>query len=172
MQLVKRRMQLQRIDTRCLKNSEENNAVVVFPPPDSRAEEIVAALDLKPYEAVILIIGGAGNVAETVKPRLADLFGRGIARAADNANALIIDGGTQAGVMAMIGQGVPIGDSNLLCSGSRRHAWSLIPEVKHPPTLSLIPITLTLFWLRAAPGAANWLRFSTSTRSSAARPRD
>lgn len=34
------------------------------------------------------------------------LFSRGIARAAVDAEALIMDGGTQAGVMAIMGQGV------------------------------------------------------------------
>ena len=38
--------------------------------------------------------------------KLVQLFGRGIARAAANLNAVIIDGGTESGVMKMMGQGV------------------------------------------------------------------
>lgn len=85
-------------------NNQE--AIAVFPPATAKVEEIVAALEIKPHKAVILIIGGADAVDEKLKPRLIQLFGRGIARAAADANAVIIDGGTEAGVMAMMGQGV------------------------------------------------------------------
>ena len=81
-------------------------ATAVFPTDDTSAGEILAALDLKPHKTVILVIGGADNIDEKLAPRLVQLFGRGIARAAANANAVIIDGGTQSGVMAMMGQGV------------------------------------------------------------------
>ncbi len=84
----------------------KNKAVAIFPSPDTKAEDIVAALDLEPQRTVILIIGGADGIDEKLTPRLIQLFGRGIARAAADANAVIIDGGTQAGVMAMMGQGV------------------------------------------------------------------
>ncbi len=84
----------------------KNKAVAIFPSPDTKAEDIVATLDLEPQRTVILIIGGADGIDEKLTPRLIQLFGRGIARAAADANAVIIDGGTQAGVMAMMGQGV------------------------------------------------------------------
>ncbi|MFL6210134.1 MAG: DUF4231 domain-containing protein [Pyrinomonadaceae bacterium] len=83
-----------------------NEAVAVFPPAHSKAEAIIAALGVGSYDAVILVLGGAASVDDKLIPRLTQLFGRGIARAAAEANALIIDGGTQAGVMAMIGEGV------------------------------------------------------------------
>ncbi|HEX8142867.1 MAG TPA: DUF4231 domain-containing protein [Pyrinomonadaceae bacterium] len=84
----------------------QNQAVAVFPSAQDKAEEIVAALEIKPYQAVILILGGASSIDESLIPRLTQLFGRGIARAAAEANAVIIDGGTDAGVMALMGQGV------------------------------------------------------------------
>jgi len=89
-------------------------AVAVFPAADASAADILAALDLPPHKTVILIIGGAEGIDEKLKPRLIQLFGRGIARAAANANAVIIDGGTQSGVMAMMGQGVA--DRGCKCS--------------------------------------------------------
>jgi hypothetical protein len=86
----------------------ENNraATAVFPPANAKAEEIIAALGLADYKAVLLVIGGADSIDDKLKPRLTQLFGRGIARAAANIGAAIIDGGTKAGVMEMIGQGV------------------------------------------------------------------
>jgi len=86
----------------------ENNrqAFAVFPPAGATGKEIVAALGITSYKAVLLVIGGAGSVDEKLKSRLTQLFGRGVARAAATMNAVIIDGGTESGVMAMMGQGV------------------------------------------------------------------
>lgn len=84
----------------------QNRATAIFPTAQSKMEEVVAALALNPYSAAILVIGGADGLAEKAIPRLKQMFGRGIARAAVEAKAVIIDGGTQAGVMAMMGEGV------------------------------------------------------------------
>src|SRR6185295_1888521 len=86
----------------------ENNraATAVFPPANAKAEDIIAALRLADHKAVLLVIGGADSIDDRLKPRLTQLFGRGIARAAANIGAAIIDGGTKAGVMEMMGQGV------------------------------------------------------------------
>ncbi len=50
--------------------------------------------------------GGSADLEAALKPHLFQLFSRGIARVAVDSGALIIDGGTQAGVMEIIGQGV------------------------------------------------------------------
>src|SRR6185369_3002332 len=86
----------------------ENNreAIAVLPSASSSAEEIAAALAIGAPKTLVLIIGGADDLDEKVRDRLIQLFGRGIARAALETNALIIDGGTESGVMKMMGQGV------------------------------------------------------------------
>ena len=89
-------------------------ATAVFPATDASTADILAPLNVRPHKTVILIIGGANNIDEKLAPRLIQLFGRGIARAAANANAVIIDGGTKSGVMAMMGQGVA--DRGCKCS--------------------------------------------------------
>ncbi|MEN3330974.1 MAG: hypothetical protein V7641_339 [Blastocatellia bacterium] len=94
------------IDKKAILFPNRNEAVALFPAAHSKAAEMVAALDLKPYKAIILILGGAGSMDEKLIPRLTQLFGRGIARAAAETSAVIIDGGTQAGVMALMGEGV------------------------------------------------------------------
>src|SRR4051812_40845293 len=86
--------------------SKDQEALLLFPSYDSRPDEIVKEFGLRAYNAVILILGGADSIEEGLKPRLTQLFDRGIARAAAEANAVIVDGGTQAGVMSLIGQGV------------------------------------------------------------------
>jgi hypothetical protein len=59
-----------------------------------------------PPKNLILLIGGADKLDERLTSRLTQLFSRGIARAAADAEALIIDGGTQAGVMQIMGQSI------------------------------------------------------------------
>lgn len=94
------------IEKKTIDFENHNKAVAVSVAANTDAKAIVAALDIKSCEAVILVLGGADSVDEKLIPRLTQLFGRGVARAAVEAKAVIIDGGTQAGVMAMMGEGV------------------------------------------------------------------
>lgn len=86
--------------------ANNRTATAVLPTATATAKEIVDALNLPAYSSVLFLIGGADSVAEKLRPRVSQLLGRGIARAAIVVNALIIDGGTQAGVMEMMGEGV------------------------------------------------------------------
>ncbi len=86
--------------------SNGNRAQVVAPPAGTPAASILKALDIEQPKPLIMVVGGATGLDRALKPRLVQLFSRGIARAAAETGALIIDGGTQAGVMAMMGQGV------------------------------------------------------------------
>ena len=83
-----------------------NRAVAVSPLPGSSPESIVSALGISQPHTVILLAGGAGGVDDITRESLRPLFTRGIARAAADLNLVIVDGGTQSGVMALIGQGV------------------------------------------------------------------
>jgi hypothetical protein len=86
--------------------SKNQRSVLVFPALDSKPEDIIKELDIQNYKAVILILGGAENADDKLKPRLIQLFDRGIARAAAEANAVIIDGTTHEGTMSLIGAGI------------------------------------------------------------------
>ncbi len=67
---------------------------------------VAGQLTLPDYDAVLTVIGSAGSLDPQLLPRLAQLFGRGVARAAQQARAVLVDGGTQAGVMALLGEAV------------------------------------------------------------------
>jgi len=86
--------------------SNNRSALAVIPTATSTAEEIKQVLNVPPPQAVILSIGSADSLDEALIPRLTQLYGRGMARAATAAKALIIDGGTAAGVMSLMGEGV------------------------------------------------------------------
>jgi TRPM family ion channel/conflict system pore-forming effector with SLATT domain/uncharacterized protein DUF4231 len=93
------------IKSQAIRFANGNEALAVFPAASDRIEDVVAKLGLGDYRAVILVLGGA-EIDEKLIPRLTQMFGRGIARAAAEANAVLLDGGTQAGVMALMGEGV------------------------------------------------------------------
>jgi hypothetical protein len=83
-----------------------NRALLLAPPAGTSAADILHVLGIGHPKALLLVVGGTAELDEAVQPRLVQLCSRGIARAADSLGALIMDGGTHAGVMAMIGQGV------------------------------------------------------------------
>jgi len=87
----------------------ENNqhACLIQVASDAKPTEVLAGLGWsKPPKALISISGGAAHLEEALTGRLQQLFSRGIAAAAAEVGADLLDGGTQVGVMAMIGQGV------------------------------------------------------------------
>jgi len=67
---------------------------------------LIEPLGISPPKNLILLIGGADKLDEKLTARLTQLLSRGIARAAADAEALIIDGGTEAGVMQIMGQSI------------------------------------------------------------------
>jgi len=86
--------------------SNGNQAQAVMPPINASATDLVHALGLPQPKALMMIAGGASNLDEHTSTELAPLFRDGIAAVAASLDALIIDGGTQAGVMALMGLGV------------------------------------------------------------------
>lgn len=92
--------------TQVIRFSPDRTATAVFSSAESSPDEIVSALNLPPYNAVLLVIGGADSLEEKYLSRLKQLFGRGIATAALKSNAIILDGGTNTGVPKLMGGGV------------------------------------------------------------------
>lgn len=70
---------------------------------DTSGEDILSQLELSPFRYALLGIGGAGKMAE-VPPRLRQLFNLGVSRTLDSSGALVLDGGTDVGLAALIGQ--------------------------------------------------------------------
>src|SRR5206468_2269832 len=83
-----------------------NRAVVITASRVESAQAILDALEIASPGAVILLFGGAAGLHDSRKTRLATLFADGVTPVAAELGALIIDGGTQSGVMAMMGEAV------------------------------------------------------------------
>jgi hypothetical protein len=81
-------------------------AIAVLPTPSDTMPEVLSKLGIRPYRSVLVLAGGANSLDERLLPKLTQFFGRAVARAAAEAGAVVVDGGTQAGVMALMGEGV------------------------------------------------------------------
>jgi hypothetical protein len=86
-----------------------NQAVVVTAGRDADAQSILKTLDIAQPHALIMVFGGAKGLDDSRKARLVELFTNAIAPAAANLGALVMDGGTQSGVMAMMGEALAKG---------------------------------------------------------------
>ena len=81
-----------------------NQAAVVTAGRDADAQSILKTLDIAQPQALIMVFGGAKGLDDSRKACLAELFRNAIAPAVADAGALVIDGGTESGVMAMMGE--------------------------------------------------------------------
>ena len=81
-------------------------AVLVRPSPQDAAADIVRALGLPPYQAVLAVLGTADDLAASLQAKLAQLLDRGVARAAREAGALLLASGAPTGLAALLGAGV------------------------------------------------------------------
>ena len=81
-----------------------NRAVVVTAGCNTDAQTILKSLEIAQPRALIMVFGGAKGLDASRKARLNELFTDAIAPAAAELGALVIDGGTQSGVMAMMGE--------------------------------------------------------------------
>lgn len=94
------------VHTQVIHFSNGNRAQAVFAPTDARVTDLVQALSLTPPQALMLIMGGAAFMSRQVSDAVTPLLTSGFVPVAASLDALIIDGGTQAGVMAAAGQAV------------------------------------------------------------------
>ena len=95
------------IEVQRLRFENGNTADAITCGSDAAITEIIAKLErLIPFKKVILILGGADELEVTDANKLAQLFGLGIARAAVEACAIIIDSGSNKGIVCMMGEGV------------------------------------------------------------------
>jgi hypothetical protein len=75
-------------------------------PVQSRAElpSQMRTIGLDPPRPVLVIVGGASGMTETDMDRLRPLFDDGLAPLAEQRGAAVVDGGTDAGVMRLMGE--------------------------------------------------------------------
>ncbi len=86
--------------------SNGNTALFVTTTANTLITDAIHTLDIQQPKALFMVIGGASNLDESLNAHLKFLSKLGIARVATEAGAAIIDGGTQAGIMEIMGQAI------------------------------------------------------------------
>ncbi|RME50588.1 MAG: DUF4231 domain-containing protein [Caldilineae bacterium] len=86
-------------------------------PKGAAAKEIVEALKIKKPSAVLTVIGGAKGLDGDARLQLRSLFSRGVARAVYERACLVVTGGTDFGIMQMMGQGIADRGRSAPCIG-------------------------------------------------------
>jgi hypothetical protein len=84
----------------------DNSAIWIQVSPDTDPAEILSNLNITKSEAVFVLCGSTIQLDSKMKNRLQELISRGVAKAALDTRALIIDGGTRSGVIELMGKGV------------------------------------------------------------------
>jgi len=113
-----------------------NRAVVITGPGDASAKAILETLGITSPRAVILLFGGAAGLDDSRKAHLETLFADGVAPVAVELGALIIDGGTQSGVMAMMGQAIARSPGTSQLLGIAPEGKIAHPEISGAPPVS------------------------------------
>ncbi len=80
-----------------------HQAVAVWAGPGKGAADLLGELGIERPAPAVLVLGGADDLDPAVIPRLTVLFADGVAPAASAARAVVVDGGTRSGVMAVNG---------------------------------------------------------------------
>src|ERR1700729_2605401 len=97
--------------------SAGDQALLTIVSPNTPDKAIVSALALPAYQSVLMVFGGAASLPDTAADSLRSLFGEGLMPALKNSGAIIIDGGTQAGVMQVMGECVAADDHHIQLIG-------------------------------------------------------
>ncbi len=74
--------------------------------PDASPGDLLDELGIRTPRAVVVVVGAADSLEPSVVPWLTQQFSRGLAVAATKTDALLIDGGTASGAMAVLGEAI------------------------------------------------------------------
>lgn len=79
-------------------------ATAIYPVADADLSAIIAHLGLCESRPTISLVGGASKLSDADREQLRSLFIEVLAPFAESLNAYVVDGGTDAGIMQMMGQ--------------------------------------------------------------------
>lgn len=102
-------------------------ARLLITPPNANPGEVVARLGLGEVKALILVVGSTAELEPSVRQRLFQLFSRGLARAVRQTEAVVVDGGTASGIIAVLGQALAEQSPNTPLIGVAPHGKVNIP---------------------------------------------
>ena len=94
-----------------------SQARVLHVPREAAAEEIVEALGIPRPRALLVLNGGTAELEAELKAQLGALLQDGLARIAAEAQITLVTGATDAGIFALLGQGLSKWEPTAPCIG-------------------------------------------------------
>jgi hypothetical protein len=110
-----------------------NRAVAVQAQRGRPASELLAALEMTTPRPLLVLVGGADALQDNIRTRLAELLERGVVRAVSTTGAMVVDGGTAAGVMALMGEAAAEGPGRIPLLGVAPAGKVTYPGNAHAP---------------------------------------
>ena len=110
-----------------------NRAVAVQAQRGRPPSELLAALEMTTPRPLLVLVGGADALEDNIQTRLAELLERGIVRAVSATGAVVVDGGTAAGVMALMGEAAAEGPGRIPLLGVAPLGKVTYPGDAHAP---------------------------------------
>lgn len=92
------------VETSTVTFGNGRRAAVVRAGPDPEPTGLLEQLDLQPGRPVVVVVGGAKSLTGDAHELVAGVVGPAIARATAVTGAAVVDGGTAAGVMEIVGE--------------------------------------------------------------------
>jgi len=105
----------------------DNRAQALYVSPDTAAKQIIDVLELPRPRALLVLNGGTAQMEAELQAQLGQLLQDGLARIAAEQQMTVITGGTDAGIFALLGQGLAKWGRTAPCIGvavARRVTWS------------------------------------------------
>jgi hypothetical protein len=84
--------------------SAETSATAIHVSADEDPARALAALELPPYEGIVVVHGGAGKMDDDLVRLVHDFVVAGLAPLAEERRLLVVDGGTQSGTAQLMGE--------------------------------------------------------------------
>jgi hypothetical protein len=112
-----------------------HQSTALLPAADTSAMALLTALNLPDFPALLILIGSAGNLDQVLEPELNRLFNLGIAPAILESGAVVIDGGTDAGVMRLMGKSVGVRKGLMPLIGVSPDLMVTYPGMSHSATI-------------------------------------
>jgi hypothetical protein len=100
---------------------------------ESEIQEALSTSDIRTSRAVLVCVGGAAGVAEEDAAALADLLAAHVIPVVDKLPATIVDGGTDAGIMRLIGRARAATNSSFQLVGVAAAGTVRVPNAPAPP---------------------------------------
>lgn len=115
-----------------------HKSIALFPNAETSTAELVTALSLPDFPSLLILMGSATNLESALLSQLGRLFNLGILPAVTESGAIVIDGGTDVGVMRLMGKSIAPGRGRIPLIGIAPLAMVSYPGMANAPSANQV----------------------------------